>query len=189
MKTESSIPDLLEQRRQFLGFVQKRVLDRELAEDILQTAYMRALQHEGKLREGESAVAWFYRILRNAIIDAHRRRVTEGAALERWAHELEAEQATEPQLQNTVCCCVDKVIDRLNPGYASLLREVDLEEKPLSEFAEEQKISNGNAAVRAHRARAALRKELVRTCGTCSEHGCIDCFCRAAAHEEKAATA
>ncbi|MBS1813951.1 MAG: sigma-70 family RNA polymerase sigma factor [Acidobacteria bacterium] len=176
----TTIPSLLDQRRQFLGFVEKRVMDRYLAEDILQTAYMRALQHEGALHDGESAVAWFYRILRNAIIDHYRRRTTESAALERWAKELETETAPNEDLQNTACSCVDKVLDKITPGYAALLREVDLKERPLNEFAAEQGITAGNAAVRAHRARTALRKELVRTCGTCAEHGCLDCTCKSA---------
>jgi RNA polymerase sigma-70 factor (ECF subfamily) len=29
-----------------------------------------------------------------------------------------------------------------------------------------------------HRARAALRKQLVQTCGSCAEHGCLNCICR-----------
>jgi hypothetical protein len=37
---------------------------------------------------------------------------------------------------------------------------------------------HSNAAVRIHRARAAFRKHLVRTCGACAEHSCIDCTCR-----------
>lgn len=155
-------------------------MDHALAEDILQTAYMRALQHEGELREGESALAWFYRILRNAIIDHYRRRTTESAALERWAKELESEPAVNEELHNTACSCVDKVLDKLAPGYGELLREVELKERPLQEFAAEHGMTSGTAAVRAHRARTALRRELIRTCGTCAEHGCMDCFCRAA---------
>jgi len=31
--------------------------------------------------------------------------------------------------------------------------------------------------VRLHRARAALREKLVRSCRTCAEHGCLDCSC------------
>lgn len=180
MTNTPTIPSLLEQRRQFLGFVEKRVMDHALAEDILQTAYMRALQHEGELREGESALAWFYRILRNAIIDHYRRRTTESAALERWAKELEAEPTVNEELHNTTCCCVDKVLDKLTPGYGELLREVELKERPLNEFAAEHGMTSGTAAVRAHRARTALRRELIRTCGTCAEHGCVDCFCKAA---------
>jgi DNA-directed RNA polymerase specialized sigma24 family protein len=48
------------------------VKSRALAEDILQDAFVRGVNKLDTLRSDESAIAWFYRVLRNAIID-HRR--------------------------------------------------------------------------------------------------------------------
>jgi hypothetical protein len=45
------------------------------------------------------------------------------------------------------------------------------------EFAAEAGITANNAGVRVFRAREALRKRVVRSCGTCAEHGCLDCTC------------
>jgi RNA polymerase sigma factor (sigma-70 family) len=176
--TPSVLNPLLDLRRQFLRFLERRVENRAVAEDILQTAYMRALEAGGQLRENESAVAWFYRILRNAVIDHYRRRATEGAALERWAHELETETILEPQLRETTCQCISGALETLTPVYANLLRSVDLGGTSLAAYARVQGITTGNAAVRAHRARAALRKQLILCCGTCAEHGCLECRCR-----------
>lgn len=178
MKTENNLEALLDLRRQFLSFVERRVRDREAAEDILQTAYVQALKAEGQLREQESVVAWFYRILRNAVIDHYRRGQSEGTALERFAQELEREVGTDPLLLDTTCNCIAGALGKLTPAYASLLREVDLGERTLASYAEAEAITPGNAAVRAHRARAALRKELIRCCGACAEHACMDCTCR-----------
>jgi RNA polymerase sigma-70 factor (ECF subfamily) len=179
--TENTFDSLLGLRRRFLIFLERRVDDRALAEDILQGAYLRALEAKGKLREDESAVAWFYRILRNAVIDHYRRRRTEGSALERWALELERSPSAEPMLQETTCQCIAGALEVIAPAYADLLRDVDLGEKTLASYASAQGITPGNAAVRAHRARAALRRQLIRCCGTCAEHGCIECTCRVAA--------
>lgn len=179
--SDASLNSLLDLRRQFLGFVERRVHDRALAEDILQTAYMRALGAGDSLREEDSAVAWFYRILRNAIIDHVRRSTTETAGLERWAQELETEVVPDPLLHATTCQCIAGALETMAPAYASVLREVDLNEGSLTGYAAAQGITAGNAAVRAHRARAALRKQLIRCCGTCAEHGCLDCTCRASA--------
>jgi RNA polymerase sigma factor (sigma-70 family) len=179
--TESTFDSLLDLRRRFLIFLERRVDERAIAEDILQAAYLRALESKGQLREEESAVAWFYRILRNAVIDHYRRRATEGSALERWARALESESVPEPQLQETTCQCIAGALVVIAPGYADLLREVDLGERTLADYASSKGITAGNAAVRAHRARAALRKQLIRCCGTCSEHGCVECTCRASA--------
>ena len=176
--TNTSLTSLLEHRNQFLGFVQRRVPDAATAEDILQAAYMRALQHEGELQAQESVVGWFYRVLRNAVIDRYRRRATEDKALEAWGREMETRTAPSPEARDEVCACLTRVMDAIRPEYAELLRAVDLGEQRLSDFAEENSISAGNAAVRAHRARAALRKQLIQTCGACAEHACVECTCR-----------
>jgi RNA polymerase sigma-70 factor (ECF subfamily) len=178
---ESTFGSLLDLRRRFLVFIERRVDDRALAEGILQAAYLRALESRGRLRADESAVAWFYRILRNAVIDHYRRRTTEGAALERWARELEQTTAPEPQLEETVCQCIAGALEVITPAYAELLREVDLKEGSFAAYAAAQRITSANAAVRAHRARAALRNQLIRCCGACGEHGCVECRCKVSA--------
>src|SRR5512139_2612423 len=65
---------LVEARQQFLSFVQKRVESKAAAEDILQAAFVRGLEKGGSVRDEESVVAWFYRVLRNAIVDHYRQR-------------------------------------------------------------------------------------------------------------------
>src|SRR5215469_8172972 len=168
----TSFNTLLDHRNQFLGFVQGRVEDAATAEDILQAAYMRALQHEGELQERESVVGWFYRVLRNAVIDLYRRRASESKALEEWGREMEDQVVPGPEIQNEICVCLSRVMDTINPAYAEVLRSVDLGEQRLQDFAQEHEISAANAAVRVHRARASFRKHLVQTCGACAEHGC-----------------
>lgn len=56
---------------------------------------------------------------------------------------------------------------------------VDLEDAGVKEFADRSGISRNSAAVRLHRARRALKKRLLETCGACAEHGCRDCDCAA----------
>jgi len=171
---------ILAQRKTFLGFVERRVGDHGLAEDILQAAYVRALGREAELEEvgdGESVVAWFYRVLRNAVIDQYRRRGTENKALEAWGRELETMVDPSQEVQDEICGCLAGAVQELKPEYAEVIQAVDLGEQPLTEFARERGLSTSNAGVRAHRARAALRKQLIQTCGSCSVHGCLDCTC------------
>ena len=176
--SETAINTILEQRRQFLGFLERRVGDAAAAEDILQAAYIRALGHQDEFDGEESVVAWFYRVLRNAVIDYYRRRGAEGKALETWGREMDGAAHPSHEVQEEICGCIAGVVDGLKPEYAEVIRAVDLGEKPLAEFAKEHRLTASNAGVRAHRARAALKKRLVETCGSCSEHGCLDCRCR-----------
>ncbi len=176
------LPTLLVRRASFLKFVESRVNDRALAEDILQVAYMRAVE-SAKSREApepDSSVGWFYTVLRNAVIDHYRRNSTESSAMERWKSEFgDSEPAVpDPSTNRFICGCIERVLPQLRPSYAEVLREVDLAETSLTDFAKRHQLSAGNATVRAHRARAALRKALADFCGACSMHACLDCVCK-----------
>jgi DNA-directed RNA polymerase specialized sigma24 family protein len=67
--------------------------------------------------------------------------------------------------------------ETLKPEYASALRRIDVEGISVRGYAVELGIAANNAAVRVHRAREALRKLVTMSCGTCAEHGCLDCTC------------
>ena len=168
---------LVSNHRAFLAFLQKRVGDRALAEDILQEAFGRGLHRVGTLEKEESATAWFYRILRNAVIDHHRRRATVDRKLEEFAVELERQVEAESEVRDAVCRCVGTLATTLKPEYAEALQRVEVDGVAVKDYAVEAGITSSNAAVRVFRAREALRKQVVRSCGTCADHGCIDCTC------------
>jgi RNA polymerase sigma factor (sigma-70 family) len=176
MVTEA-IDNLILQRKQFLHFVRRRVDSTPTAEDILQSAYTRALEQSSTIRSEESAAAWFYRILRNAVIDHYRHRSAEDRALERWAQDLATETTPNPQTQEIVCECILEALGTMKPAYSEILRSVDLADTTLDIFAKKIGITTGNATVRVHRARRALKKQLTLICGTCAKHGCINCTC------------
>jgi RNA polymerase sigma factor (sigma-70 family) len=168
------VEKLVASHRDFLAFVQRRVGDRALAEEIVQDALVRSLEHTGEIRE--SAVGWFYRVLRNAIIDRARRAASQQNRLASLANELEAAGADD-ELEDVVCRCVGTLAETLKPEYADALRKIDIDEMPVKDYAEQAGISASNAGVRVFRAREALRKQVARSCGTCATHGCLDCTC------------
>jgi RNA polymerase sigma factor (sigma-70 family) len=169
---------LVAAHRDFLRFLEARLPSRAVAEEVLQAAYARTLEKGGAIRDSESAVSWFYRLLRNALTDYYRQRATEARALERHAEEpLPPEQ----ELQATVCACMKTLLPNLKSEYAEVLLRADLEEQPIGEVAAQLDITPNNATVRLHRARQALKRELERCCGTCAAHGCLDCSCGASA--------
>lgn len=168
---------LVAAHREFLRFLERKLGDRAVAEDLLQAAFVRAATKLDQLRDDESATAWFYRILRNAVIDHHRRQGRREAKLDALAHELEAEQP-QPDTRDAICRCVGELLDTLQPGYADALRRIDLEGMAVKDYAAQVEITANNAGVRVFRAREALRKQVLRSCGTCAEHGCVDCCCK-----------
>ena len=173
-------PDRVEriagQHATFLSFLSARVEDRATAEDILQSAYLKAVEHGSEIRDDESTVAWFYRILRNAITDHYRRRATRQRAHEGFV--ADAPTSYEPELKQTVCACIGDIVNDLKDEYRTAIEEVDLGGNPVEEFARSEQISANNASVRLHRARKAVAKQLTAVCGACAEHKCLDCTCR-----------
>lgn len=170
------IPKLIDLHDQFLRFLRTRVGDIASAEDILQSAYVKAMEHGEELREQESVVAWFYRILRNAVADHFRRAAARTKAFERLG--AETAESYEHELQNTACACIKDVIRELKPEYRTAIEQVDLAGESVEAFAKAHNTSPNNASVRLHRARKAVASRLAAACGTCAEHKCIDCTCR-----------
>ena len=174
-----AIAQLVKGHREFLAFLERRVESRAVAEDILQAAFTRGLERGGDVKN-EKVVAWFYRVLRNAVIDHYRQRSTTARAMEAWGREFPDVQEPEAELRQEICRCVSGLLETLKPEYREALRIVDLEEGKLKDLAQQSGITAENAAVRVHRARAALRRRIEQACGTCSVHGCLDCSCETA---------
>jgi RNA polymerase sigma-70 factor (ECF subfamily) len=171
----SVVGALVENHRRFLAFLERRVGNRAQAEDILQAAFVRGIEKAASIRDTGSAVAWFYRLLRNAVIDHYRRSGTEARLFP--AEPDEETAAYEPEIRGEICACIRRLLPSLKPEHAEMIERVDLNEEPLAAVAGTLGITPNNAAVRLHRARGGLRKQLERSCGTCATHGCLDCGC------------
>ena len=174
--SSATLQTLVENHRAFLRFLERRVGSRDTAEDLLQEAFGRAVTYAHALRDGESAVAWFYRLLRNAVIDHYRRNAAAGSALERFASEL-PESVPPPEVADQICACVSRLAATLKPEYADALQAIEVKGVPVKEYAAAKGLTANNAGVRVFRARQALRAQVAASCGTCADHGCVDCSC------------
>ena len=175
--TADVVRSLVDNHWVFLRFVESRVGNRELAKEIVQEAFVRGIDKIDSLREPESATAWFYRALRNAVIDHHRRQQVSQKALAAFAAELDQHVAPSGELHAVACQCVSRLAETLKPEYAEALAKIEIDGLPVSAFAEQLGITANNAAVRVFRARDALRKRVIESCGACADHGCLDCTC------------
>jgi RNA polymerase sigma-70 factor (ECF subfamily) len=175
---------LVDNHRRFLAFLTRRVGSRDDAEDILQEAFARGLARAADIRDGERAVAWFYRLLRNAIADHWRARASQERGAEAFAREMETDATPDAETEAEICRCFEAILPTLKPEYAGMLRAVDLDGRRPVEVAGEQGLTANAAMVKLHRARKALRMRLEQTCRACADHGCLDCTCAAPKHPE-----
>lgn len=170
------VKTLVDSHDQFLRFLQSRVGSREVAEDILQAAFVKTFERGEEIRDQESAIAWFYRVLRNAIVDHYRHDAVDLHF--KTAASKKNAPAEDPELEKAICQCVKDIIPTLKGEYAEILQKVEMEGAAVTDIAKVENITPNNAMVRLHRARKALHGRLVQTCGTCTEHGCLECHCR-----------
>lgn len=165
----------------FRAFVRRRVGDDALAEDLLQQSLVRAVERQHTVDNQDSAVAWFYRILRHAVIDYYRTQAADSRKLDGFRQELAArgeDRTPAPdEWQPAVCACLHRLLPGLRPAYADLLRRIDLNGESPAAVAQELGVTVNNLTVRLHRARQALRAGLEQSCGICTTHGCLHCTC------------
>lgn len=172
---------LLADRTEWLGFLERRLGNRQDAEDVLQSSLLKALGKVALVRTDESVVAWFYRVLRRAAIDHHRARAADQRRTRTLAADMQAtgEDMAAPQTGDSLalCACLLPRIKSLPASYAELLWAIDIERRPMDEVAKERRRTVATLHVTLYRARKALRLELQRFCGACAEGNCLDCDC------------
>ncbi len=142
--------------------------DRQQAEDLVQTTYLKALQRFSSFREGTNIKAWLMRILRNTWIDKLRHRKVVGTVLPlEDEHPVKANGEDSQQWSGTADLIEQfsdqQVIDalgRLPDDQKMTLLLVDVEQLEHSDVAEIMGVPVGTVKSRTSRSRAALRKEL-----------------------------
>jgi RNA polymerase sigma factor (sigma-70 family) len=176
--SEEALSRLIESRTNFLRFLRNRVSSPEIAEDILQNAFVKSIEKGGEIRDAESIVPWFYRVLRNSVVDYYRQTGRNQQELKGVLADLETYASATPEPRNEICQCINPLLENLKPEYRVALTTIDLGDGSLADLASQAGITEGNAAVRIHRARQAMLKQVQMTCGACAEHHCIDCRCK-----------
>lgn len=183
-RTPAQLAEALNARRAtFKAFLTRRVGSAALAEDLLQDSLIKALRHADSVTDDERTTAWFYRVLRNAVIDhyrsaasARRRDDALGTLVASLGEDIaEASGSWEKQL----CGCLKSIANTLKPPQAELIRRVDLEGESVQAAAKALGLTANHASVLLHRGRKELRLRLERFCGACARGACLDCDCAA----------
>jgi RNA polymerase sigma-70 factor (ECF subfamily) len=180
-RSEQLATALNAQRNAFKAFLAARVGSEAEAEDILQNGLLKAVQRAGELKDDAKLTAWFYQLLRHAIVDHYRSsgaRRRRDDALGTLVASLGEDVAPAPKAWDAqLCRCLGSVVDTLKPQHAELLRRIDLDGETVQSAARALKMTPNNASVTLHRARKELRTRLEAFCGACAEGACLDCNC------------
>ncbi len=155
-----------------LRYLLSQRCSKELAEDLVQEASVRALSKLEHLRDPKMLKPWFKQIVRHVLMDEYKRQARFQAI----------DQVPEPSVLDATeqlegCDCVLTMLNDIPNQYARLLTAIDIEEDSVQDVAKKMGIQANNASVRLYRARKALRGQLKKVCGTLSPLDCLDCSC------------
>jgi DNA-directed RNA polymerase specialized sigma24 family protein len=161
---------LVSGRTKYIKFLLSTLRERDLAEEIFQQLIIKIPEWKSQLRSEDRAEAWIYRVLRNAVIDHHRRSSRGVLAMQEGGGELEI---AAPEPTPALCPCAPDQLVKLKAEYQDALREVTMAGNSVQAYAAERNISSNLAYVRLHRARHSLRERLVAVCGSCAGSGSL----------------
>jgi len=147
--------------RPLYAYVSRRVGgDRSLAEDLVQEAWMRALDNWSVKGVPNEPLAWLLRVSRNILVSHFRRIRPE--QLEPAVLDLTVEG---PRLESSTpetAAVIGWGMAQLRRTHADILEAFYFDEKSVREIADERSISERAVEGRLHRAREKLKRKLKR---------------------------
>ena len=169
---------LLAGRGAFHAYFRRKLGSPQEAEDAFQDFALKVIRAARSPDHAEKIDAWLGRILRNTLIDHYRRRAVRRRVEAAYAQEMQVSGAEAEDVRDqSPCRCIGRVLAKLKPDQADILRRADLEEEPRSRIAADLGLTSNNLNVRLHRARLALKAELQRSCPACRTGSFLDCEC------------
>jgi RNA polymerase sigma-70 factor, ECF subfamily len=160
--------------RPIFSLIYRMVRDRELAEDLAQETFVKALNAVESYRPEFKFSSWIFKIANNVAIDHLRRRELSTLSLDGSPHAAtpEAIQATALQLGDRQETAleelearelggeIEQAIGRLRPEYRACILMRHVEGRPYEEIATMLDLPLGTVKTYIHRARNELRQHL-----------------------------
>lgn len=158
-----------EMRAPLLGFIARRVSDRNVAEDIWQDVMLRIHRHAGELTHVSSVGGWVHEIVRNAIIDHYRRAVVRRERPVGTGIELDRPTPAPPEtgpaeLRAELVVCLEPLLAQLPAIYRDAIRLTDLDGLTQADAAARIGLSTSGMKSRVQRGRAQLRALFTACC-------------------------
>jgi RNA polymerase sigma factor (sigma-70 family) len=168
-------PVLQELRNQVLIQLRRKGLSASESEEVFQNAALKAIESIDTVRNADKIENWFRVVLRNELNDHFRSRQKEQRLRDEAL--LQAEIPQTDEAESAFCACGIQLLGSLGPDYRSALEAVVLEELSIREAAAKLGVSENLVKVRIHRAKAAMKVELEKSCGMKTLADGADCDC------------
>jgi RNA polymerase sigma-70 factor (ECF subfamily) len=139
-----------------LGYCARLLKDREKAEEVVQAAFVKALESLGSLERPELFSSWLFTIARNGVYGHFRAARQDGAADDVWDTDTPYERAVAGETS----ALVEQGLGRLKPEYREVLVLRHFERMSYREIAAVTGTTVSSVESRLFKARKALLKYL-----------------------------
>lgn len=146
------------------NYLLHRLGDAQLAEELLQETFVKAMHHGRQFCELGNARAWLFQVARNALVDHWRAAGRLQAELLPLDDELPAPEPASLEPVDALSSCLSRVLTELAPADAQILRACEFDGLTVKVFAEGQGLSLSAAKARLLRARQRLRQQMTQAC-------------------------
>lgn len=148
---------------ELLGYLRRRLSDADVADDVLQDVFVKAMRHGQGFCTLDNPRAWLFQVARNTLVD--RARTTHPVEpLPEGADEPAAPEDDAAVPVDALAACVMRTIAELSVEDATILRACDLDGRTQREFAEAHGLTLPATKSRLLRARQRLRERLTSAC-------------------------
>ena len=154
------------------GFLIGQLHDSQLANDLLQDTFVKALTEGSRFCQLDNARAWLFRVTRNRLIDYHR---TRKQTTDVPAHFSQHPPEDEPVVN--LAQCLPRALGELSEEDSEAIRLCDLDGMHQQNYADHLGISLAGAKSRLQRARKRLKQHLNEVCQVrYDDSGNVCCF-------------
>ncbi|NNJ96755.1 MAG: RNA polymerase sigma factor SigZ [Gammaproteobacteria bacterium] len=153
--------------QQLRKFVEARVPDSHIADELTQELLIKSYQNINKLRDNDRVDAWLYQIARNVINDYYRKKAVNREDLIPEMGDVAApieEESAQNRVREELSQCIKPFVDQLPAKYRQTITAVDLDGGSQKALADKLGISNSTIKSQTQRGRAQLNKLFKRCC-------------------------
>lgn len=163
LKTAANSKVSLEFYNRILGYIAKRINNKEDAKEITQEVFLKFSRHLSKL-EADRITSWIVVTAKNSVVDFYRKKSKSPQFLYYSLDEFQVPDTTTPTDDNSIAFCLTPLLEELSIEEKNLLVAVDMEGKSQKKMAIEAEISYSSLKSRVQRSRTKLKKLLLECC-------------------------
>jgi len=141
------------------NYLRHRSGDAQLADDLLQEVFIKAMQQGKQFCSLDNTRAWLFQVARNALIDQHRL----GRNVVELSEDIPQSESTHEPIQ-ALGACVMRVLSELTPEDRDIIEQCDLEGVKQKDYAVANGLSLSAVKSRLLRARERMRNQMSTAC-------------------------